>query len=170
MVNGYKLKLALWVQTMETVEHLRHLFAYNDWANRRLIVALKTNDSKKSLKILAHLLTTEKEYYERLYGKDSTGFNFWPELAVDECGTLARENAEAFETLLRRFDDAGLDIRAKYRTSEGVPCENTFRELLTHVILHSSIHRGNIMLKLREDGFEPPKIDYIIFLRETKYL
>ena len=75
---------------METVEHLRHLFAYNDWANRRMVVALKSNNSPRSLQVLTHLLITEKEYYERLYGKDSTGFNFWPELSIDDCGVLAR--------------------------------------------------------------------------------
>lgn len=155
---------------METVEHLRHLFNYNDWANRRVIVALKSAESPRSLQILAHLLITEKEYYERLYGKDSTGFDFWPGLTNDECGTLARENAEAYEKLLRRFDDDGLDIRARYRNSKGTSFENTFRELLTHVLLHSAIHRGNIILKLREDGLEPPITDYIVFLRETKYI
>ncbi len=44
---------------MQTAEHLRELFNYNDWANRRLIVALKENASEKSQKILAHLLITE---------------------------------------------------------------------------------------------------------------
>ena len=155
---------------MDTVEHLRHLFAYNDWANRRMLVSVKKTASDRSRQILAHLLITEKEYYERLYGKDSTGFDFWPDLSAEDCGTLARGTAEAYEKLLRRFDEDGLDIRAKYRTSEGFPHENTFRELLTHVLMHSSIHRGNIMLKLREEGFEPPKIDYIIYLRETKYI
>lgn len=155
---------------MRTVEHLRHLFAYNDWANRRLIVSLKEAESEKSRKILTHLLITEKEYYERLFGKDSTGFDFWPELSMDECGDLARETAESFEKLLRRFDEDGLSLNVQYKTSEGIEYENTFREMLTHVLLHSSIHRGNIMLKLREDGFEPPKIDYIIYLRETKYI
>ena len=152
---------------MQTVEHLRQLFAYNDWANRRIIVALKADKSAKALQILAHSLITEKEYYERLYGKDSTGFDFWPPMTIDECGVLARETAEAFEKLLRRFDDEGLEIRVKYRTSEGIPCENDFRELITHVLMHSSIHRGNIVIKLREEGFVPPKIDYIIYLRET---
>ena len=155
---------------METVAHLRHLFDYNDWANRRILVSVKSTASERSRQILAHLLITEKEYYERLYGKDSTGFNFWPELSAEECGILARQTAEAYEKLLRRFDEDGLDMRAKYRTSEGIPHENTFRELLTHALMHSSIHRGNIMLKLREEGFVPPKIDYIIYLRETKYL
>src|SRR5688500_17326960 len=155
---------------MYTVDHLRHLFAYNDWANRRLIVAMKSAASEKARKIHAHLLITENEYYERLYGKDSTGFDFWPQLSMDECGTHDRENAERYEKLLRRFEEDGLTLNARYKTSEGVEYENTFREMLTHVLFHSSIHRGNIMLKLREDGFEPPQIDYIIYLRETKYI
>lgn len=152
---------------METIEYLRRLYAYNDWANRRVIVALKEYRSEKSRRILAHLLITEQEYFERLYGKDSFGFDFWRDLSLEECGALARETAGRYEKLLRRFDDEGLDLRTRYRTSEGVWYENTFRELLTHVLFHSSIHRGNIVSKLREEGFAPPKIDYIIYLRET---
>ena len=153
---------------MNTVEHLRELFIYNDWANRRIVHALKTNRSEKARKILAHLLVTEKEYFERLYGKDSTGFNFWQNLSTEDCGRLARENAENYERILKRFDDEGLGQIARYKTSEGVPHENNFRELLTHVLFHSSIHRGNIILTMREENFEPPKIDYIIYLRENK--
>jgi len=153
---------------MDTIEQLRGLFAYNDWANRRIITGLKGNLSDKSRMILAHLLITEQEYFERLYGKDSFGFDFRQNLSLEECGNLARETAERYEKLLRRFDDEGLDLKTNYRTSEGVWYENTFRELLTHVLFHSSIHRGNIILKLREENFTPPKIDYIIYLRETK--
>jgi len=152
---------------MNTVEHLRELFIYNDWANRRIVHALKTNRSEKARKILAHLLVTEKEYYARLYGKDSTSFDFWQDLSAEDCGLLARENAENYERILKRFDDEGLGQIAKYKTSEGVTYQNSFRELLTHVLFHSSIHRGNIILTMREENFEPPKIDYIIYLRET---
>lgn len=155
---------------MNTIEHLRELFHYNDWANRRMIMALKENYSEKAHKILAHLLITEQEYYDRLFGKDSKGFDFWQNLSLAECGDLAREISERYEKLLRRFEEEGLAIRAQYRTSEGVWCENNYREMLTHVLFHSSIHRGNIMLNLREAGYTPPAIDYIIYLRETKYI
>jgi len=155
---------------MQTVEHLRELFRYDDWANRRMIVAVKESGSDRCRQILAHLLTTEDEYLARLFGKDSTGFDFWPDLSIEECGELARTVAEKYEKLMRRFDDEGLDLWTRYRTSQGVPHENNFRDMLTHVIIHSATHRGNLMLKLREDGFEPPKIDYIIYLRETKYV
>ena len=129
---------------------------------------MKEYGSDKARQILAHLLTAEQEYFERLYGKDSTGFDFWPDMTIAECGSLAQEISSRYETLLRGFEEEGLDMTARYRTSEGERCENTYRELLSHVVLHSSIHRGNIILKLRESGFEPPKIDYIIYLRETK--
>ena len=152
---------------METIEHLRELYNYNDWANRRIITALKSNKSEKAQKILSHLLITEQEYFERFYGKDSTGFDFWQNLSLEDCGNLAKENAEKFERLLKRFDDEGLGQIARYKTSEGIPHENTFRELLTHILFHSATHRGNIILKLREENFTPPKIDYIIYLRET---
>ncbi len=156
---------------MQTVEHLRHLYSYNDWANRRLIVALKNlNAADAPLKLLAHVLTTEQEYYGRFYGKDSTGFNFWPELTLEDCGALCRENAANFEKLLRRFDDEGLDLYVKYRTSTGQAKENSFRELLTHILFHSATHRGNIIVKIREAGGEPPPIDYVVYLRETVYI
>jgi uncharacterized damage-inducible protein DinB len=155
---------------MNSLELLRQIFDYNDWANRRIITALKENRSEKARRILAHLLITEQEYFERLYGKDSKGFDFWQDLSLEECGALAREISERYEKLLRKFDEEGLDLTANYRTSEGEWKENTFREILTHVPFHSAIHRGNIILKIREEGFEPPKIDYIIYLRETKYI
>ena len=153
---------------MDTIEHLRQLFTYNDWANRRTIASLRSKASEKGRRILAHLLTTEAEYFERLYGKDSTGFDFWPDLAIDECGRLALENNERFERLLKKFDDEGLGLKAAYRTSEGIPQENTYRELLTHVLVHSATHRGNIVLQMRGEGLEPPKVDYIIYLRESR--
>lgn len=152
---------------MNTSEHLRHLFAYNDWANRRIVTALETDKSEKTRKILAHILITEQEYFERLYGKDSTGFDFWQDLTLEECGKLARQNSENFERILRKSDDESLNQTAEYRTSEGVAYQNSLRELFTHVLFHSATHRGNIIKILREENFTTPKIDFIIYLRQT---
>src|SRR4029453_16471660 len=151
---------------MYTIEHLRRLFEYDDWANSRTIAALENSPSDRSLQIVAHILITKQEYFERLRGKDSTGFNFWPELDLGECSELARTTNENYRQLLDDSDEAGLERIAAYKTSGGVPYENNYRDLLTHVVLHSSIHRGNIVLKMREEGLEPPKIDYIIYLRQ----
>ena len=152
---------------MNTIEHLRELYSYNDWANRRIITALKTSHSTDAQRILSHILITEREYFERLYGKDSTGFDFWQNLSLEKCGELAQLNAENYERLLRQFDDEGLGQITKYKTSEGAAHQNTFREILTHVLFHSMNHRGQVNLAIRDSGFAPPSTDYIIYLRET---
>jgi uncharacterized damage-inducible protein DinB len=151
---------------MNTLEHLRHLFNFNDRANIELVGALKKDRSERALRLLSHLLITEKEYFERLKGKDSTGFDFWPELSVQECEDTERENTKAYSGLLSDLEEDGLDSAVNYRTSQGAPYENTIREMLTHVLFHSMTHRGQALAALRADGFEPPKIDYIIFSRE----
>lgn len=151
---------------MDTVTHIRGLFEYDDWANRRIIAALNNSSSDKSRRILAHILITKQEYFDRLGGKDSTGFDFWPDLDLEACRRLAETTKTHYAALFNSIDESGLEQIASYKTSEGVPYENSFRDLLTHVLVHSSIHRGNIVLKMREEGLEPPKIDYIIYLRE----
>ena len=153
---------------MNTIEHLRKLLEYDDWANRRVLTALKISESERSLQIFAHILITKQEYFERLSGKDSTGFDFWPDLKIEECERLADCTTQIYHTLLNDSDELGLEQTAKYKTSEGVPFENSYRDMLTHVLIHSSIHRGNIVLKMREEGLEPPKIDYILYLRRMK--
>lgn len=150
---------------MNSLEHLRELFTYNDWANRRVIFALRDSPSQKGLEIMSHILITENEYYERLYGKDSTGFDFWQKLSRDECKELVSELSDKYFTLLKNFDDEGLDLSVSYKTSEGISEKNTYREILTHVLLHSMSHRGQINTVLRKEGFEPIANDYIIYLR-----
>lgn len=154
---------------MNSIEHLRELYLYNDWANRRIITAFKSAPSEKAQKILAHILITEQEYYARLFGKNSTGFNFWQEFSLEELSKLAKENAENYEGLLKRFDDEGLGQIAHYKTSEGKPVSNTFREVLTHVLFHSMNHRGQVNSAIRESGFAPPATDFIIYAREVKF-
>ena len=148
---------------MNSLEQLRDSFLYNDWANRRLIFALRDAPSKRALELMAHLLITEKEYHERLYGKDSTGFDFWPDLTRSECSELSIENSENFNRLLSKFEEEGLDIRASYKTSEGETRLHTFRDILQHILFHSMNHRGQINLVLRSESFSPVSIDYIIY-------
>ncbi|MCB1022931.1 MAG: hypothetical protein KDB79_00975 [Acidobacteria bacterium] len=151
---------------MNTKEHLKHLFEYNDWANRRIVAALRSAPSEKALSYLSHVLLTEREYYDRLYGKDSTGFDFWRALKLDECSEAAQVNAQIYEDLLAKFDDEGLGQTIRYYTSSGEAVKNTYREILSHVLLHSMNHRGQILTILRQEEIEPPVLDYIIYCRQ----
>ncbi len=41
---------------MNSIEHLRELYEYNDWANRSLVRGLKENECGQALKYLTHIL------------------------------------------------------------------------------------------------------------------
>ncbi len=153
---------------MDSVEHLRRLYRFNDWANRIVLRSLRDSGSDKANGYFAHVLITEREYFERLYGKDSTGFDFWPKMSLDECSQMVKDNAGRFEKLLDGFDENGLGQSVSYKTSEGQSVSNTFREVLTHVVFHSMNHRGQILTILGLEGIKPPSVDYIVFERTFK--
>lgn len=152
---------------METIKMIRQLFDYNDWANRKVIKSFneESNRSPKAIRAFAHLLITEKEYYLRLPNKDSTGFNFWEELSLGDCEALIEENRQVYANLLATLMEADLDTISSYKTGEGVAYENTYREMLTHVIYHSAFHRGQVAMAIRADGGVPAFTDYIAYFR-----
>ena len=54
---------------------------------------------------------------------------------------------------------------ARYTNSKEEVYENTLQEIITHVLNHSTHHRGQLALLLRDEGIEPPPNDFIIFKR-----
>jgi uncharacterized damage-inducible protein DinB len=154
---------------MQTLESLRQLVAFNEWANRRMIASLRAfeNQNAKALRALSHLLIAEKEWLTRMLdNEDSTGFDFWPASTLDECETLAHETAKAYADFVNRLTEENLDHVANYKNSKGIAYTTTFRDILTHVLFHSMAHRGQVAMALRADGGEPLWSDYIVYIRE----
>jgi len=155
---------------METIESLRQLFAYNEWANRRALDSLKnpSNYNPQALRALTHLFLAEKIWLVRLLrDEDSTGFNFWPELSLEECEALAAENRKGYAALFERLTEDSLDSMASYKNSKGVAYHTSYRDILTHVAFHSGYHRGQVAMAVRAAGGTPAYTDYIGFIREA---
>ena len=156
---------------MQTIEALQDLLNYNEWANRRTIAALKasTNPPAKALRALTHLLISEKTWLRRFQTEqDSTGFNFWPDASLAECEALADENARSYKAFVSNLTEANLDSVATYKNSKGVEYQTAYRDMLTHVLLHSAYHRGQVAMAIRAEGGEPANTDYIGFVRERQ--
>lgn len=152
---------------METLEFLKRLFEYNRWANQQAIDALKENPSSKGLRALSHLVLAEKEWLLRALGKqDPLGQNFWQDLSFDQCEALNQENQRDLESTLNKLTEEGLDYTAEYKNSKGQEYSTPFRDLFTHVALHSTYHRGQIAAAIRADGGTPANTDFIIFVRQ----
>lgn len=154
---------------METVATFRKQFAYNDWANGLVLTALgeAAPIEARALKILAHSLVAEKTWLRRLlHDEDTTGFNFWQELSLEDCRNLIDDNRDAYFSLLAGMTDEQLAIVATYRNSKGAEYRTSYRDILTHVLFHSAYHRGQVAAIMRNSNQTPAYTDYIAFVRE----
>src|SRR5215212_1338142 len=129
---------------METVETLRRMCAYNEWANLRTIKSLKqqASPSAKGIRALSHLLIAEQEWLTRLLkNENSTGKDFWPTSTLEQCEALFDDMRKAYLALLAELTEAGLDATATYKNSKGIEYTTSFRDILSHVLMHSAYHR-----------------------------
>jgi uncharacterized damage-inducible protein DinB len=91
----------------------------------------------------------------------------WPALTLDECERLRMENIAAFTDLVSRLTPDLLEKPVTYRNSAGDQFTSTVEDILTHVAMHGSYHRGQIAASLRAGGDSPSPTDYIAFVRGT---
>lgn len=156
---------------MDRIKELRNLIDYNEWANRRVVASLKASSkpSSKAIRVLTHLLIAEKTWLMRLQKNlDSTGFNFWPAATLDECEALVEESARMYKEFVSDLREEQLETVARYKNSKGIMYETTCRDILTHMLMHSGYHRGQVAMAIRAEGEEPANTDYIMYVRERQ--
>lgn len=147
-------------------QYFAGLFEYHKWANNTVIDFLINNNITEEiiLKILSHSLISEKTWLQRIKSEKYEN-NFWKLLNLQECKTLAEENAELISNYINSLTDADMNNKFTYKNSKGVEYTNTITEALTHLSHHSSYHRGQVAREIRRLGYDPVNTDYIVYLR-----
>ena len=89
---------------MNSIEHLRELFLYNDWANRRIIIGFeKFTERKSAADFVAYFDyrtgILRADFSAKIRPDSISGRNF----RLEECSKLAMENAENYEGLIKAF-------------------------------------------------------------------
>jgi uncharacterized damage-inducible protein DinB len=149
------------------LQQLQRLFSYDDWANREAAASVARPGDKapeKARNILAHIIGTQWLWYARITQTESK-MAVWPKLSPAECADESPRLHAAWEKLLRSAAEQGLDREVHYKNSKGEPWTSTLGEILTHVAMHGSYHRGQIATLLRDSGAEPAYTDYIHAVR-----
>ena len=159
-----------------TVEHYRLLFKHNAWANDRVteqIANLGYDRAREPagldlgdgsiIQTLVHLLHVEESWYTRCLGNASS-----PELTVEAAGTIEtiRERlagqASAWMGLLEEVEDPALDelVSNPSRTSDRIFSHPLWTRL-SHVLSHSTQHRGELALATSRLGHSPCEPDFL---------
>lgn len=150
---------------MPARRHLRRLFDHLEWANRRALEVVRDGESEEARRLLSHLLAAERVWLRRLTTGDSSGLGIWPQLSPGECADLLSENLAKWRKIFRSLSEQDLERDVAYRNSEGRNFRTPAGDILHHVALHGSYHRGQIAQRLRDAGDEPVNTDFITFVR-----
>lgn len=148
---------------------LLNLMQHMRWADDLIADAL-TRDPPAGddvVALFAHIAAVEHLWYARIQDRPPA-IAVWPSLTVEQARALANEHADLFEALVLAANDDVLANRVRYRNSAGRGFENTIGDIVTHVAMHGSHHRGQILQRLRASGREPPYVDFIQFMRRDQ--
>jgi len=152
---------------MELLEHLRRQFAYDEWANREVLAALRASShpTARPLQLLAHILSAERLWLERIQ-KQPQALPVWPDFSFDHCDAQISDLSVRWREFLGQLTPTALSQAVAYKNSKGEPWTSTVLDILTHVVLHSAYHRGQIASVMRAAGETPAYTDFIYAVRQ----
>jgi uncharacterized damage-inducible protein DinB len=141
------------------------LYQYNAWANKRVLATLNRQavNDEKILTLMGHIVAAQFLWLHRIKGLPAPDVKLWGtyELAqlhelVDEAGRQWIDFVEATENF---------DREMTYRNYVGDPYTNNVEMIMIHLVNHSSYHRAQIAMLLRQKGLEPINTDFITYDR-----
>jgi uncharacterized damage-inducible protein DinB len=154
---------------MNLISHLQRLFAYDEWANREALNAIRSASPApaRSLGLLGHIFSAERLWLERLTGQKQS-LPVWPTLTIEQCEAQAAELPALWKQYLAASTEASLARTVSYKNSKGEPWDSRAEDVLLHIVMHSAYHRGQIATDLRASGATPAYTDFIHAVRHGR--
>ena len=126
-----------------------------------LLVANQDNDLEKAIQLFGHMLDAHHIWVCRINGVKNT-LTVWEVLPVQKFKEVIQDNFDQTQTILEHMD---LSTVVAYTNTQGNSYKNTVKDILLHVINHTTYHRGQVAMELRKAGITPPVTDYIAYKR-----
>lgn len=148
--------------------HLVRQVMFNAWANSKMLIKLKQIESQSGyiMDTFSHILASEKVWVARVRGLDTSGIEIWPKLTVSQIEQWSLENRQMLNELNSYLSELDFDNLITYKNSKGITYHESIKDIMTHLVMHGTYHRGQIARTMRQQEIDPPNTDYITFVRE----
>lgn len=143
---------------------LNELFDYNFFCNKAIITLAKENGQlpEKSHQLFNHILNAHHRW-NALLAKTEPTLVIGQDNPLEQWADIHYDNQRTSFEIITNTDD--FELRVDFEDADGRFFTNTVQDILFHIVNHSSHHRGQIMMDLRNSGLEPLKLDYIFYKR-----
>lgn len=149
--------------------HYSQLFKYNHWATKETVGSIKRLDlpTDRIISLISHIISAQQIWFNRIIGEKGS-LSPWEVYTIEECLDRSEEINSRWLNYLEHTSDEGLEKIIQYTNTKGDVFENSVKVILTHVINHSTYHRAQIALLVKEAGGKPAVTDYIVYARIIK--
>jgi uncharacterized damage-inducible protein DinB len=144
------------------------LYQYNSWANARVLNNLHQQhiDDEKILTLMGHIVAAQFLWLHRIKGLAPPDVKLWGAYTLPQLITLAEDAGNQWLKFVEQEDN--FDRELSYTNYVGDAYTNNVEMIMIHLVNHSSYHRAQIALLLRQKGFEPVNTDFITYDRVVR--
>lgn len=154
---------------------LLKLVRYQQWANKKTAEPLKTisadvadrelGGSFPTLRLtVLHMLQADYRWLHRLKGLPIVEIPAgWQNEKIDSLISLWLDVQDELVARVRELAPQGNPM-VKFTTAKGDTFQLPLEEVITHVVNHSTYHRGQLVNMLRMTGAAPESTDYFLFV------
>lgn len=146
-------------------QYFLKLYQYNAWANNQVIKSLVNQSvaDEKALSIMSHLLAAPFIWLNRIKGLPKSEVKLWETQDLDTLQQMAEEGASIWLDFITNTKSFDRDL--SYTNYVGSPYVTNVEQIMIHLVNHSSYHRGQVALRIRQLGLQPVNTDYITYDR-----
>ena len=112
--------------------------------------------SERAQTLIGHTLNTHHIWSSRLQRMDRK-YGIWDTFKIEELEPYNQENFEGSKYILERFD---YEYLLTYINTLGETHTNRVKDILFHIVNHSTYHRGQLMTELKQNGVTPIALDF----------
>lgn len=141
------------------------LYQYNAWATKRVVETLakqQVND-QKILSLLGHVVAAQFLWLHRIKGLPAPDVKLWGDYSLEQLIEMSQRASQQWLDFVQSTDN--FDREMTYRNYVNEPYTNNVENVMIHLVNHSSYHRAQIAMLLRQKGYEPINTDFITYDR-----
>jgi uncharacterized damage-inducible protein DinB len=141
------------------------LYQYNAWANRRVLDTLVRQQvhDEKILSLMGHIVAAQFLWLHRIKGLPAPDVKLWGDYKLEKLQSMAEEAGRQWLEFVENTNS--FDREMTYHNYVGDPYTNNVEMVMMHLVNHSTYHRAQIAMLLRQKGYEPINTDFITYDR-----
>ncbi len=141
------------------------LYQYNTWASARVLNCLQQQNvvDDRILTLMGHIVAAQFLWLHRIKGLPPPDVKLWGMYSLDQLKSMAEDAGKKWLSFVKSQDTFNQEL--SYTNYIGEPYTNSVEMIMIHLVNHSSYHRAQIAMLLRQKGFEPINTDFITYDR-----